>query len=176
MKQNELNEYFNNIWRYTPFSDLKAELSGYVLVDKIKPNETVLDVGCGKNLFKGKIPNLIGIDPAFKEADYNLSLEDFVKVNTDKYDVAFCLGSINFGDREQIESQIELLIGILNDKNRIYWRCNPGLYDHENEECKRVPFYPWTIEEHVRLSNKYGYKLIECRWESNNRIYSEWSR
>ena len=36
MKQQELDEYFNNIWRHTPFSDLKAELSGYALIDKVK--------------------------------------------------------------------------------------------------------------------------------------------
>jgi len=174
MKQQELDEYFNNVWRHTPFSDLKAELSGYALINKVKPNEKVIDVGCGKNLFKGKIPNLIGIDPAFPEADLKLTIEDYAKVNRDKYDVAFCLGSINFGTRETIENQIELVIGLLNEKNRIYWRCNPGLPDHENEECKRIPFYNWTIEEHVRLSEQYGYELVECRWEKNNRIYAEW--
>lgn len=176
MNQSQLNEYFNGVWRHTPFSEMKAELSGFALVDKIKPNEKVIDIGCGKHLLKGKIPNIVGIDPAFPEADYNLSLEDYAKINTDKYDVALCLGSINFGSRETIESQIELVIGMLNEKSRIYWRCNPGLHDHKNEECERIPFYPWTIEEHVRLSDKYGFELRECRWESNNRIYSEWSR
>lgn len=174
MNQQELNEYFNGIWRNTPFSDLKAELSGYSLVNKVNPDERVIDVGCGKNLFKPHIKNLVGIDPAFPEADLMISLEDYAKISADKFDVAFCLGSINFGSRENIENQIETLLTLLNEENRIYWRCNPGLHDHENEECKRIPFYPWTIEEHVRLSNKYGYELIECRWERNNRIYAEW--
>jgi len=174
MNQQNLNRYFNDIWRNTPFSDLNAEFSGYALVDKIKPNEKVIDVGCGKNLFKDKIPGLIGIDPAFPEADFMVSLEEFCLINKDKYDVAFCLGSINFGSKETIESQIELVVSILNEKNRIYWRCNPGSADHGNEECKDIPFYHWTIEEHVRLSNKYRYQLAECRWEKNNRIYAEW--
>jgi excinuclease ABC subunit A len=41
------------------------------IVDKIKPHETVIDVGCGYNLFKDKIPNLLGIDPANDAADIN---------------------------------------------------------------------------------------------------------
>lgn len=174
MNQQELNAYFNGIWRNTTFSDLKAEFSGYSLVNKISPQEKVIDIGCGKNLFKKHIKNLVGIDPAFPEADLMISLEEYSKITADKYDVAFCLGSINFGTKETIENQIGLVKGLLNDKNRIYWRCNPGLYDHENEECKKIPFYNWTIEEHIRLSDKFGYELAECRWEKNQRIYAEW--
>ena len=33
------------------------------LLDKIAWYESVIDVGCGYNLFKGKIHNLTGIDP-----------------------------------------------------------------------------------------------------------------
>jgi hypothetical protein len=170
MKQTKLNEYFSTKWN--PNID-QYEHSGWTLIDKINPDETVIDVGCGPNLFKNKISNLTGIDPAFEEADYKTTIEGF---QTEKrFDVAFCLGSINFGDKFTIMNQIACVVNLLKPTARIYWRCNPGLADHGNEECKLIEFYPWTIEEHVKLSELFGFRLITCCWD-NNRIYAEWSR
>ena len=59
-----------------------------------------------------------------------------------KFDVAFCLGSINFGNESNILNQIECVINCLNPQARIYWRCNPGLHDHGNEECETIEFFP----------------------------------
>jgi len=174
--QEYLNNYFGTTWRNTCLPIESFECSGLSLANKVSDRDHVLDVGCGLNPFKGLIKNLVGIDPAFEEADYKLSLEDFVSSTNETFDVIFCLGSINFGTAEDIEIQIELLTYLLKDHGKIYWRCNPGLHDHKNEECKGIPFYPWTIEEHVRLSDKYGFKLIECKWDTNNRIYAEWKR
>ena len=36
-------------------------------INKLKPT-LVIDAGCGLNFFKGKIKNLVGYDPVFKEA------------------------------------------------------------------------------------------------------------
>ncbi len=170
MKQTELNEYFSTLWN--PNID-QYQYSGWALIDKINLDETVIDVGCGPNLFKNKIINLIGIDPAFDQADYKTTIEGF---QTEKrFDVAFCLGSINFGDKLTIMNQIACVVNFLKPTARIYWRCNPGQADHGNEECKLIEFYPWTIEEHVKLSELFGFRLITCCWD-NNRIYAEWSR
>jgi hypothetical protein len=170
MKQTELNEYFSTLWN--PNID-QYQYSGWTLIDKIDPDETVLDVGCGPNLFKNKITNLIGIDPAFDQADYKTTIEGF---QTEKrFDVAFCLGSINFGDKLTVINQIACVVNLLKPIARIYWRCNPGQADHGNEECKLIEFYPWTIEEHVKLSELFGFRLITCCWDGN-RIYAEWSR
>ena len=170
MNQKALNKYFSTIWK----SNIDQYVhSGWALVDKVKEDEFVLDVGCGPNLFKNKIKNLVGIDPAFEEADYQTTIEQF---QTDqRFDVAFCLGSINFGDKLNIMNQIACVINCLKPTARIYWRCNPGLADHGNEECKSIEFYPWTIEEHIKLSELFGFKLMTCCWDGN-RIYAEWSR
>ena len=57
-----LEKYFSKVWQ----SDTKKyKHSGLTLVDEInnlRPR-SVLDVGCGYNEFKGKIDNLLGIDP-----------------------------------------------------------------------------------------------------------------
>jgi hypothetical protein len=171
MNQYQLNDYFGNIW--IPNVD-KYKYSGWTLIDKVLDEEFVLDVGCGENPFKNKIKNLIGIDPAFDQADYKVTIEDF---ETDqKFDVAFCLGSINFGSKNQIISQIQLIVNILNPTSRIYWRCNPGIFDHKNEECKKINFYPWTIEDHFELSEYFGFECGEIKIDTDSRIYAEWER
>jgi hypothetical protein len=174
VNQNYLNEYFHTTWHRKNGSLDNLEKTGWALINKINPGESVVDVGCGANPFKGKIPNLIGFDPAFDQADVKCTIEEFT--TDEKFDVAFCLGSINFGDVADIERQIAKVITLLKSKARIYWRCNPGAQDHGNEECKEISFYPWTMEEHVRLADKFNFKLVECSWDTRNRIYAEWTR
>jgi hypothetical protein len=170
MDQTILNEYFGTVWHSNM---TKYKLSGPSLIDKIAPTEFVIDVGCGDNYFKGKIRNIIGIDPANNLADVKCTIEEF---STDmRFDVAFCLGSINFGNVNDIERQISKLVSLLKQQARIYWRCNPGLQDHPFEECKLIEFYPWSLPEHIRLAEKYGFRLMEYR-PDENRIYAEWVR
>ena len=171
MIQNNLNKYFSTQWQ-SNISQYKY--SGWKLIDKVYSNETVLDVGCGFNEFKPRILNLIGIDPANDRADVKLPIEEYSPPH--KFDVAFCLGSINFGDKLTIMNQIACVVNCLKPTARIYWRCNPGAADHGNSECEEIDFYPWTIAEHVRLSELFGFRLMTCCWDNNDRIYAEWSR
>jgi hypothetical protein len=171
MKQSELNNYFANTWK----SNLdQYQYSGWALANKIRANESVLDVGCGFNEFKPRISNLIGLDPANDRADVKLPIEEYSPPH--KFDVALCLGSINFGNKLTIMNQIACVVNCLKPQARIYWRCNPGHADHGNEECKSIEFYPWSIDEHVKLSELFGFKLMTCCWDTDNRIYAEWSR
>jgi len=166
----DLNNYFATKWK----SNLgQYKYSGWALIDKIQPGESVIDIGCGYNEFRGRIPNLVGIDPANAQADYRLSVEGFH--SDTRFDVAFCLGSINFGNETTIVNQIGHVVRLLKPRARIYWRCNPGYADHGNEDCKEINFYPWTIEKHVEFADQFGFKLMTCCWD-NNRIYAEWSR
>lgn len=170
--QNYLNHYFGTIWHRKNGALDQYSKTGLALVNKINPGESVIDVGCGANPFKGIIPNLIGIDPAFDQADYKCTIDAFMTY--ERFDVAFCLGSINFGDSTDIERQISKVVSLLKPNGRIYWRCNPGLQDHKSEECKEIEFYPWSIEEHVRLANMFNARLLECTWDTSNRLYAEW--
>ena len=71
-----LNKYFSKYWQ----NDMKKwKYSGVQLIDEVnalKPR-AVLDVGCGYNEFKGKIHNLIGIDPYNNKADYEVGTLDY---------------------------------------------------------------------------------------------------
>lgn len=175
VNQEYLNYYFGNIWHTNSNPCIQPEKSGMLLLDKINSNDQVIDVGCGTNPFKGLINNLVGVDPAFDQADVKCSIDEFE--TEQRFDVALCLGSINFGDVDDIERQIAKVVSLLKSEARIYWRCNPGQQDHPSKDCELINFYPWSFSEHTRLSNKFGFELIECCWEKNNRrIYAEWKR
>lgn len=169
--QQLLNNYFNTHWRGQFNQYLYSGLS---LVKKIEPNEWVLDVGCGINPFKTLIPNLVGIDPAFGEADVMTTIEDFR--TEQRFDVAFCLGSINFGTEENIKNQIECVVNLLNPCARIYWRCNPGLKDHGNKQCQDINFFPWRIDLLKQYAEEFGFDVVDVKNDFNNRIYCEWAR
>ena len=70
--QKLLNEYFSKHWtpgEYCGFSDPR-EISKF-----IDTNEWLLDVGCGHNPFKRLVKNVVGIDPAFTDADVLTTIE-----------------------------------------------------------------------------------------------------
>jgi hypothetical protein len=171
MKQHDLNNYFSTHWR-GQFNQYL--FTGPSLAKKIQPDEWVLDVGCGVNVFKPLIKNLVGIDPAFNQADVITTIEEF---QTDRqFDVAFCLGSINFGDEKNILNQIKCVVNLLKPQSRIYWRCNPGLRDHGNKECQNIDFFPWSPALHNHYAQKFDFCVTEIKEDFNNRIYAEWSR
>ena len=173
-KQDFLNQYFRDTWS----SDIGSyTYSGFALLDHVNPTDRVLDVGCGHNPFKGKIANLVGLDPANPNADVMLPIEDY---ETDqRFDVAFCLGSINYGTHEIIEAQIAKVVSLLTPAGRIYWRCNPGRKDHGSKLCEEIDFYPWTFELLEDYARQFGFKMTNARLDRNSRVerlYCEWQR
>lgn len=172
--QKILNEYFSTHW---DFGSGRQITSYENIAKKIKPNEWVLDVGCGHNPFKELLPNVVGIDPAFDNADYKCTIEEFQPQRL--FDVALCLGSINFGTEDIIKNQIQKVVNCLKNNSRIYWRLNPGRQDHENEECKKIMFFPWTFEYLEKLSKIHNYQQLKAEIDhhvTRPRLYAEWHR
>lgn len=178
ISQTQINQYFSNHWSSSTSNYFHTHQN---LPSKVKNSEWVLDVGCGRNPHKETIKNLWGIDPAFAEADEQISIEDFVPSRL--YDVAFCLGSINFGkDRSAIERQISKIVACLKPVSRIYWRCNPGRNDHGNDQFQNIEVYPWTFEDLANFAEQFGYRVTEIAIDrhavnkNNYRLYAEWTR
>lgn len=152
-----------------------------MIAQKIAPHEQVLDVGCGQNPFRALLPNVVGIDPAFEQADVHCTIEQF---ETDQlFDVATCLGSINFGSRDTIELQVAKVVSLLKPAARIYWRLNPGRKDHADPACQQIPFFPWTLEYLNELAVSHGFRQENAQVESGAslgksvvRLYAEWHR
>ena len=67
-----LKKYFTTTWQ--PITK-KYKYSGLSIIDEVNSLNPlkVLDLGCGYNEFKGKINNLIGVDPYNERADVNSS-------------------------------------------------------------------------------------------------------
>ena len=149
-----MNSYFNGIWKDTNYQYL--EHSGYSLVDYInnqKPS-SVLDVGCGYNKLKSLIPNLIGIDPYNDAADIKVSIEEYKSA---PYDIALCLGSINFGDEKTIDNQIDKLHTLWRSK--AIFRVNPGIPHAGWDDF--IEWYQWTPEKIYSIAEQYKYG-VEC--------------
>ena len=149
-----MESYFNGIWKDTNYQYL--EHSGYSLVDYVnsKKPSSVLDVGCGYNRLKSLIPNLIGIDPFNDAADIKTSLEEYKSV---PYDMALCLGSINFGDEKTIDNQIDKLHTLW--RREAIFRVNPGIPHAGWDDF--IEWYQWTPEKIYSIAERYKYG-VEC--------------
>lgn len=173
--QTFLNDYFKNHWQ--PRTSDNMYSSYQTIAKKINPDHWVLDVGCGNNDLRDLLPNVIGIDPANDRADYMVTIEEFQPLRL--FDVAVCLGSINFGDRSVIQQQIECMVRCLKPSARVFWRLNPGRQDHRSPDCKRIQFYPWTHAELSVFAQQHGFRQINDQVEINGdqlRLYCEWQR
>jgi len=167
-----LNNYFRHIWK--PNTD-KYTYSGWALVNKVNPTDSILDVGCGYNQFKQYFGDrLLGIDPYNSAADIEISIEDF-NPNAANFDVIFCLGSVNFGNEQTILRQIEKIVSWCKPGGMIYWRQNPGRKDHGNIECQEIDFFDWSYDKNIKYSDKFGCR-IEALIMDDNRIYAEWRK
>ena len=97
------HRFFAEIWK--PRTG-EYDHSGWALAEEIAKQDprNVLDVGCGYHPFKGRIPNLTGIDPYNNCADYEVDILDY-KVRPGTHDHIIALGSINFNSRDEIQQR-----------------------------------------------------------------------
>ena len=162
-----LDRYFSKYWQ----NDIKKwKYSGLALVEEVnslKPR-AVLDVGCGYNEFRGKINNLIGIDPYNDKADHEVGTLEY---RTDqKFDVIMCLGSINFGSRDKIIAEVGRCVDLLADGGTMFFRVNPGV-QHNKPEAKWIEFFAWNTPFIIELSEIFNLKVLDIRDDSNQRKY-----
>ena len=154
------HRFFAEMWR--PRTG-EYDHSGWALVEEInKLNpESVLDVGCGYHPFKGRIQNLIGIDPYNNAADYEVDILDY-KVKPESHDVLIALGSINFNSRDEIEQRFAHCVSLLKKGGRFYLRANPGI---PHKTGPWVDIFPWSFEVVKQLEETYNLKLLEFKKE-----------
>lgn len=154
------HRFFAEIWK--PRTG-EYDHSGWALAESIAKQDpkNVLDVGCGYHPFKGRIPNLIGIDPYNNCADYEVDILDY-KVAPGTHDHIIALGSINFNSREDIEQRFSHCVDLLAPVGKFYLRANPGI---AHKSGPYVDIFPWTFEFVNLLAEKYKLKLLEFKRE-----------
>jgi hypothetical protein len=163
LSERYINRFFSEIWKPRTGD---YDYTGWELADEINKQNprSVLDVGCGYHPFKGRISNLLGIDPYNNCSDYMVDILDYVG----NHDVVIALGSINFNDRDEIESRFERCVDILDVGGRFYLRANPGI---THKTGPYVDIFPWTFEIVKEFAEKYRLNLETYKKDANDRLY-----
>jgi SAM-dependent methyltransferase len=163
LSERYINRFFGEIWK--PRTN-DYDYTGWQLTDEINQlnPKSVLDVGCGYHPFKGRINNIVGIDPYNNCADYMVDILDYVG----SHDVIIALGSINFNSRDEIESRFKKCIDILEPNGMFYLRANPGI---THKTGPYVDIFPWNFEVVKEFADKYNLKLITFKKDANDRLY-----
>ena len=158
--------FFSEIWKPRTGD---YEHTGWELADEINRlnPERVLDVGCGYHPFKGRIQNLVGIDPYNNCADYEVDILDY-KVKTESHDVIIALGSINFNSRDEIEARFVHCVNLLSVGGKFFLRVNPGI---THKTGPYVEIFNWTFEVVNEFAEKYNLKLETFKRDANERLY-----
>lgn len=160
LSERYIHRFFSEMWR--PRTG-EYDHSGWALVDEINAlnPQSVLDVGCGYHPFKGRINNLVGIDPYNDAADYEVDILDYdVKPGT--HDVIIALGSINFNSRDYVERRFAKCVELLAPGGRFYLRANPGI---PHRTGPYVDIFPWSFGIANEFAERYQLKLLEFKKE-----------
>jgi len=160
-----LKNYFSKVWQP---QTKKYKYSGLSIIDEVNnlQPKKVLDLGCGYNEFKGKINNLIGIDPYNERADVQVGILDY-NAQTN-FDIIICLGSINFGTVDKIYTELEHAVSLTKQNGLLYFRANPGT-QHEAPEAKWIDFFEWTSEFIINSADKLGCELVTLNQDMGER-------
>lgn len=166
-----LSKFFGEIWR--PRTD-EYSYTGWALAEEINKQDpkNVLDVGCGYNPFKGRIPNLVGIDPYNNCADYMVDILDY-RAPAGSHDHIIALGSINFNGRDLIEKQFAQCVELLAPGGKFYLRVNPGIAHNTGPY---VDIFPWSFDLVREFEINYKLKLETFKKDANNRLYFVYSK
>ena len=158
--------FFSEIWkpRTGDYEHTGWELANEI--NKLNP-VSVLDVGCGYHPFKGRIQNLIGIDPYNNCADYEVDILDY-KVKPESHDVIVALGSINFNSRADIQARFAHCVSLLRSGGKFFLRANPGI---PHKTGPYVEIFPWTFEIANEFAELYNLKLDTFKKDANDRLY-----
>ena len=153
MLTNEIQNMFNGK-PIGPHELSKYNETGLDFVKKVNKLNArlVLDLGCGNNIYKGRIHNLIGIDIL------NNGLQDLycdiidLPFKDSSVDVVIAFGSINFGDENIIDSQLQEATRVLSPQGRFYFRAIPN-HNHSI-------YYNWTKEMILEKTKKLNLNFL----------------
>ena len=158
--------FFSEIWKPRTGD---YEHTGWELADEINRlnPQKVLDVGCGYHPFRGRIQNIVGIDPYNNCADYEVDILEY-RVKPESHDVIIALGSINFNSRDEIEARFSHCVDLLKTGGKFFLRANPGI---THKTGPYVEIFPWTFEVVNEFAEKYRLHLDTYKKDANDRLY-----
>jgi hypothetical protein len=161
-----LSWFFGEVWK--PRTE-QYQWTGWRIAEEIcrAGPRNVLDVGCGYNPFKGRIPGLVGIDPYNNCADFQVDILDY-RVEPESYDHIIALGSINFNSREDIELRFGATVDLLAPGGRLWMRVNPG---HSHKNGPWVEIFPWSFEIAYEIAKKFNLTLETVKQDQDRLFF-----
>ena len=117
----------DKFWTRTRFETrMLSVVSYYYLEYLLKHNpEHIYDVGCANNIFKKYIPNIIGIDPTYEEADINDFVDDeYVAGHQNYFESMFAINSIHFFPLKDIREKINRIVTMIKPGGRCFMTLN----------------------------------------------------
>ena len=156
-----ITEQFSGDYESSFERTLWYEHSGFNLIEEINAlnPKLVVDVGCGANLFKNKIKNLIGFDVRnYPDVDFNCAIEDMV-IAPESADVILALGSLQYTNREIIYKDISKIVSWLRPGGFFVVR-NKGFVSESQSE-KSEYGYRWSREWFDQVSRDFGLTTIK---------------
>jgi hypothetical protein len=153
----------------------KWKIRGKNLIEKIKvmqdsnPDLSILDLGCGYNLYKKHLRNVTGVDPYVTDADVISRLSDFKP--TKKYDIIICFGPMNwYTFDEQVRNMLVIKESLA--KNGVcYWSHVHNYYKVFQTDARNA--HTWvagSLEDAFKNNAFYFYDRI---WKYNQ--YFNWT-
>jgi hypothetical protein len=158
--------FFGEVWM--PRTD-DYVYTGWNLAEEITKQDpkNVLDVGCGYHPFRGRIPNITGIDPYNSQADYQVDILEY-RVTPQSHDHIIALGSINFNSRTDIEARFGHCVDLLAPGGKFYLRANPGI---THKTGPYVDIFPWSFEVVHEFAEQFDLRLLTFKRDNCDRLY-----
>ena len=124
----------------------------------------VIDAGCGHNVFKGKIKNLIGFDISnFPNADFVSSIQD-AEFENESADVVLALGSVQFGNKTDVYEDVAKLVSWVKPGGYIVMRARMDQnflpLDKRNSPRKSFQYF-WSEDDINFLSEKHNLSIVK---------------
>jgi ubiquinone/menaquinone biosynthesis C-methylase UbiE len=140
--------------------------TGRNLVDDVNilDPDLVIDVGCGHNRFKGRIKKLIGFDQEpFPFADLHMSIDD-INFRPESADVVMCLGSLQFGTRDDVRTRLTKVASWVKPGGYIIMRTMNQFFKDRGYPYQEA-HYIWTREDAESLGAENNLTIVKGVWE-----------
>ena len=130
----------------------------------------VIDAGCGQNIWKGKVNNLVGFDHSdYPNIDHQLNYEEYDNAhNPTNADFVFCLGSIHRGEqdknpREECLKNLEYVHKWLKPGGIAVMRvrCDVELAYKNKQTPERRFLHLWSMADIVEWQQRFGFRVVK---------------
>lgn len=181
----KLKDHFSNDWSEVIRVTSHAKTgSGFACVSVFneKKCNVVLDLGCGNNIMKEHINNMIGIDllPWYNNADIVMDVLEYLQsLKSETIDGIRCVGPFNFGTEDEILELIFECARVLRPDGLICCHARPGRISDKKQFNRRgMIHYPWTRAKIKEFGDAANLELCPYNLsvpEMKQPIITEWT-